>query len=60
MQSTLLFTKHHIWQLCFVTMDDERFVFSVISHPVLFAHGGEAQNVGDRLAIIPDSFFVDW
>ena len=58
MQSALLFTKHHIWKLCFVIMNDESLVFAVISHPVLLAHVGEAQNIGDRLAIILDTCFV--
>ena len=60
MQSALVFTKHHIWQLRFVTMNDESLVFAVISHPVLLAHVGQAQNIGDRLTIIPDIFFVAW
>ena len=58
MQSALVFTKHHIWQLRFVTMNYENLVFSVISHPVLLAHVGEAQNICDGLAIVPDICFV--
>ena len=53
-----MFTKHHIWQLRFVTINDESVVFAVIIHPVLLAHVGEAQNIGYRLAIVPDICFV--
>ena len=60
MQSALLFTKHHIWKLCFVIMNDESLVFAVISHPVLLAHVGEAQNICDGLAIVPDICFIAW
>ena len=60
MQSALVLTKHHIWQLLFVTMNDKILVFAVISHPILFAHVGEAQNIGDSLAIVPDICFVSW
>ena len=60
MKSALVFTERHIWQLRFVTMNDKSLVFDVISHPVLFAHVGEAQNISDHLAIIPDICFVAW
>ena len=60
MQSALVFTKHHIWQLWFVTMNFKSLVFVVISHPVMFAHFGEAQNIGDCLAIVPDICFLAW
>ena len=58
MQSALVLTKHHIWQLHFVTMNDKSLVVAVISRPVLFAHVGEAQNIGDCLAIVPDICYV--
>ena len=60
MQSALVFTKHHIWQLRFVTMNDESLVFVVISHPVMLAHVGDSQNIGDCLSIVPDIRFVAW
>ena len=41
-------------------MNDKSLVFAVISQPVLFAHVAEAQNIGDRLSIVPDICFVAW
>ena len=58
MQYAFVFMKRHIWQFRFVAMNDKSLVFSVISHPVLFAHVGEAHNIGDRLAIVTDICFI--